>query len=102
MPYLPRSLATTVRRAMRTFPVVLITGPRQTGKTTLLREEFEGSHPYVSLELPSVRDIVREDAKSFLADVGPRAILDEIQYAPQLLHYLKETLTATGIQAAGS
>ena len=90
MPYLPRSLAITVRRAMRTFPVVLITGPRQTGKTTLLREEFEGSHPYVSLELPSVRDIVREDAKSFLAEVGPRAILDEIQYAPQLLHYLKE------------
>ena len=43
MPYVPRALATTLRRAMRTFPAVLITGPRQTGKTTLLREELGDS-----------------------------------------------------------
>ena len=44
MPYVPRALAATIRRAMRTFPAVLVTGPRQTGKTTLLREEFGASH----------------------------------------------------------
>ena len=79
---------------MRTFPAVLVTGPRQTGKTTLLREEFGASHRYVSLELPSVRDIVHEDPVGFLADAGPRAILDEIQYTPSLLHHLKEDVDA--------
>ena len=95
MTYLVRALASTVRRAMRTFPAVLVTGPRQTGKTTLLREEFGASHRYVSLELPSVRDIVREDPTGFLADVGPRVILDEIQYTPSLLHHLKEAIDAS-------
>ena len=74
---------------------MLVTAPRQTGKTTLLREEFGASHRYVSLELPSVRDIVREDSTGFLADVGPRVILDEIQYTPSLLHHLKEAIDAS-------
>ena len=94
MSYVPRALAPTIRRAMRTFPAVLVTGPRQTGKTTLLREEFGASHRYVSLELPSVRDIVHEDPAGFLADAGPRAILDEIQYTPRLLHQIKEDIDA--------
>lgn len=44
MTYVPRAIASTIRRAMRTFPAVLVTGPRQTGKTTLLRKEFGASH----------------------------------------------------------
>ena len=94
MPYVPRALAATIRRAMRTFPAVLITGPRQTGKTTLLREEFGASHHYVSLERPDVRDIAGDDPVGFLADAGERVILDEIQYAPQLLHYVKDDIDA--------
>ena len=94
MSYVPRALAATIRRAMRTFPAVLVTGPRQTGKTTLLREEFGASHRYVSLELPNVRDLVREDPAGFLADAGPRVMLDEIQYAPSLLHHVKEAIDA--------
>lgn len=90
MPYVPRALAATIRRAMRTFPAVLVTGPRQTGKTTLLREEFGGSHRYVSLERPDVRAVTRDDPAGFLADAGERVILDEIQYAPELLHYVKD------------
>ena len=94
MPYVPRALATTLRRAMRTFPAVLVTGPRQTGKTTLLREEFGDSHRYVSLERPDVRDIARDDRVGFLADAGERVILDEIQYSPELLHYIKDDIDA--------
>ena len=94
MPYVPRALATTLRRAMRTFPAVLVTGPRQTGKTTLLREEFGDSHRYVSLERPDVRDVARDDPVGFLADAGERVILDEIQYAPELLHYIKDDIDA--------
>ena len=94
MPYVPRALASTIRRAMRTFPAVLVTGPRQTGKTTLLREEFGASHRYVSLERPDVRDVARDDPAGFLADAGDRAILDEIQYQPQLLHYIKDDIDA--------
>ena len=94
MPYVPRALAATIRRAMRTFPAVLVTGPRQTGKTTLLREEFGVSHRYVSLERPDVRDVARDDPAGFLADAGDRAILDEIQYQPQLLHYIKDEIDA--------
>lgn len=47
--YIPRALIQTIRRAMTTFPAVLITGARQTGKTTLLRTEFSDTHRYVSL-----------------------------------------------------
>ena len=94
MRYVPRALGTTIRRAMRTFPAVLVTGPRQTGKTTLLREEFGASHRYVSLERPDVRDMARDDPVGFLADAGDRAILDEIQYAPPLLHYVKDDIDA--------
>ena len=94
MPYVPRALAATIRRAMRTFPAVLVTGPRQTGKTTLLREEFGASHRYLSLERPDVRDIARDDPVGFIADAGDRVILDEIQYQPQLLHYIKDDIDA--------
>lgn len=94
MPYVPRALAATVRRAMRTFPAVLVTGPRQTGKTTLLRAECGATHRYVSLERPDVRHVAQDDPAGFLADAGERVILDEIQYAPDLLHYIKDDIDA--------
>lgn len=94
MPYLKRHLTQTILRAAATFPAVLITGARQTGKTTLLRREFGASHRYLSLERPDIRARAHADPIAFLAEAAPPAILDEIQYAPDLLHYIKEDIDA--------
>ena len=94
MRYVPRALTQTIRRAMSTFPAVLITGARQTGKTTLLRTEFGDSHQYLSLERPDVRARALADPVAFLQEAGPPLILDEIQYVPELLHYIKDRIDA--------
>jgi len=70
MHYVPRALTRTIRRAMSTFPAVLVTGARQTGKTTLLRTEFGRSHQYLSLERPDVRARALADPVAFLSDDG--------------------------------
>ena len=90
--YVPRYLSATIKRAMTSFPVVLVTGARQTGKTTLLRTEFSASHEYVSLERPDIRNRALADPVGFFAHYNRPLILDEIQYAPELLHYIKELI----------
>lgn len=88
--YRPRLLRETLERALRQFPAVLITGPRQSGKTTFLREEFGRGARYVSFDDPLVRDFARSDPEGFLNDFGDStAILDEVQYVPELFQYLK-------------
>jgi predicted AAA+ superfamily ATPase len=89
---LPRILEDTIKKAMKTFPAVLVTGPRQSGKTTLLNERFSKTHKLVSLENPDVRVRVLEDPVGFLKDNPPPVILDEIQYTPELLHYIKSAI----------
>jgi predicted AAA+ superfamily ATPase len=89
---LPRTLETTIKKAMKTFPAVLITGPRQSGKTTLLTERFARTHQFVSLENPDIRARVQEDPIGFLKANPPPIILDEIQYTPELLHYIKSSV----------
>lgn len=85
----PRTLAKTIRKAMRTFPAVVVTGPRQSGKTTLLKALLQRTHRIVSLENPDVRLRAREDPIGFLAQHAPPVIFDEIQYVPELLSYIK-------------
>ncbi|NOY44403.1 MAG: ATP-binding protein [Deltaproteobacteria bacterium] len=85
-------MASVLHRAAATFPAILVTGARQTGKTTLLRNEFEASHRYVSLEAPHVRLRAAEDPVGFLRENPPPLILDEIQYAPDLLPYIKDQI----------
>ncbi len=92
MPYLTRQLESVARRAAREFPAVVLTGPRQSGKTTLFREAFGQSHDYVSLEPPDVRASAAQDPRSFLSLHPPPVIFDEVQYVPELLPYIKEII----------
>ncbi|MBM4029013.1 MAG: ATP-binding protein [Planctomycetes bacterium] len=87
--FVPRALEPALRQAVQDFPVVVLTGPRQSGKTTLLKHLFSATHRYVSLDVPDVRAVAVSDPRSFLALHGPPVIFDEIQYAPELLAYIK-------------
>lgn len=92
MRYIVRALEGVARRAAREFPVLVLTGPRQSGKTTLLRRTFGRSHRYVSLEPPDVRASAAHDPRGFLAHHPPPVVFDEVQYAPDLLPYVKEVV----------
>lgn len=85
---IPRIAALALRQRAATSPVVLVTGPRQSGKTTLCRTTFP-NHLYLSLESPDVRQDATRDPRGFLARVADGAILDEVQRAPELLSYLQ-------------
>ena len=84
---LPRLALHTLHALARGFPVVALTGPRQSGKTTLARQAFPAL-PYVNLEDPDTRDSALADPRRFLRRFHAGAIFDEVQRAPQLLSYL--------------
>ncbi|MCX7706619.1 MAG: ATP-binding protein [Anaerolineae bacterium] len=92
--YIPRSLEPVLLRAVREFPVVVLVGPRQSGKTTLLGHLFAAQRPLISLETPDVRAAAMADPRAFLDLYRPPVIFDEIQYAPDLLPYIKEHVDA--------
>jgi hypothetical protein len=83
-----RDLEPRLRRLARRFPIVTVTGPRQSGKTTLCRAVFPDK-PYVSLEAPDVQEFARRDPRGFLAERRDGAVLDEVQRVPELLSYLQ-------------
>ncbi len=85
---IPRDLGPRLVRAAKAFPVVTLTGPRQSGKTTLSRALF-ADRPAVSLEDPDVRAFAVSDPRAFLAQFPRGAVLDEIQRVPDLLSYLQ-------------
>ncbi|MBZ4220257.1 MAG: ATP-binding protein [Chlorobium sp.] len=83
-----RKLTATLQRLAKTFPVLAITGPRQSGKTTLAKAVF-ADKPYVTLEDPAERAFALEDAKGFLHRFRDGAIFDEAQRWPDLFSYLQ-------------
>ena len=93
-PYIPRSLEPVLEKAVREFPAVVLVGPRQSGKTTLLKHLYGFQIPLISLEPPDVRAAAIQDPRGFLALYPPPVILDEVQYAPDLLPYIKEQVDA--------
>ena len=89
----PRVLSSRLRASARKFPVVTLTGPRQSGKTTLCRAVF-ARKPYASLEAPDVQAFAREDPRGFLAGYPRGAVLDEVQRTPELLSYIQTEVDA--------
>ena len=88
-PFIERDLAATLRERLRHYPVATVTGPRQSGKTTLCRTLLS-DRPYVSLEGMDVRAYAREDPRGFLHEYRDGAVIDEVQRAPDLTSYLQE------------
>jgi hypothetical protein len=92
---IPRTAEQTIRTLLQGFPIVTITGPRQSGKTTLARAVF-ADRPYASLEDPDVRLGARDDPRSFLERFPDGAVLDEVQRCPELFSYLQTMVDADG------
>jgi predicted AAA+ superfamily ATPase len=86
-------LGNILQDASRHFPVVVVTGPRRAGKTTLLRQLFPKAQ-YVLLEDPDIRGRIRSDPRTFLEELRPPVVLDEIQNAPELLNYVRTLVDA--------
>ncbi len=86
-----RALESTLRRTAGQVPVVTLTGPRQSGKTTLVRQAF-ARHDYVSLEDPDQRVFALEDPRGFLAQFSGPVILDEVQRVPDLFSYVQTSV----------
>ena len=83
-----RTLAAKMIFLAQKFQVITLTGPRQSGKTTLVRASFP-AYPYISLEEPDIRQFALTDPRGFLSNYPSGAILDEIQNAPELFSYIQ-------------
>jgi len=92
-----RQASVVLQSLARTFPAVVVTGPRQSGKTTLVRQVFP-DRPYINLEDPDRRAVVEADPRGFLMSVAGGAILDEVQRVPSLLSYLQTQLDASSLK----
>ena len=92
---IPRQAEQTIRSLLRGFPIVTLTGPRQSGKTTLAQIIFS-DRPYASLEDPDLRLFAQDDPRSFLGRFPGGAVLDEVQRCPDLLSYLQTIVDVDG------
>lgn len=87
--YINRDIEKILKIAVKQFPSAIVTGPRQSGKTTLLKHLFFKSHRYVSMDNPDLRLMATEEPQLFFENYPPPIIIDEIQYTPQLFSYIK-------------
>jgi len=86
--FIERDISVIINEYLQYFPVVCVTGPRQSGKTTLIRKMFPEYH-YFSFEDPDHKLLFRSDPKGFLESVKEGAILDEAQKEPEIFSYLQ-------------
>lgn len=91
--YLHRKLELPLKEALKQFPVVLVTGPRQAGKSTLLQHLLK-EYKYISFDDVLIRNLAETDPTLFLKTYEPPLILDEIQYVPSLLGHIKRIVDA--------
>jgi len=94
--YIKRAIEDSIMKISKTFPVLLVTGPRQVGKTTLLKRLADDSRKYVTLDDPDVRYMAKTDPALFMQRFPPPVLIDEIQYAPKILHYVKMNVDNSG------
>jgi len=87
--FFDRTITNRLRSLTEKFPVLTLTGPRQSGKTTLLKKTFP-DYVYYNLERPDYRELISADYVGFLKNAGPRVIFDEAQNLPLLFNYLQE------------
>lgn len=95
MDFINRTIASSIEKQQQKFPVLGITGPRQSGKTTLLKHLFT-NYEYISLENPDLREFAKEDPKAFLKKYNDRVIFDEIQRVPDLFSYIQTIVDQSG------
>lgn len=94
--FIPRRIAPIIKAQQSKFPVLAITGPRQSGKTTLLREIFE-DYRYISLEDPNIRSFASDDPIGFLNKYDYKVIFDEVQRVPALFSYIQSQVDESRI-----
>lgn len=93
--FIPRQIAPVIKAQQSKFPVLAITGPRQSGKTTLLKTLFS-DYRYVSLENPDTRSFASDDPVGFLNLYDEKIIFDEVQRVPELFSYIQGKVDASG------
>lgn len=87
--YIKRTLKEPIEQATKSFKVILLTGPRQVGKTTLLKEIAKNNRSYVTLDDQNMRIAAKNDPAMFLDRLNLPVLIDEVQYAPELFSYIK-------------
>ncbi|MCS6934169.1 MAG: ATP-binding protein [Chitinophagales bacterium] len=90
-----RHLTEIVRKRARKMPIIAITGPRQSGKTTLAKQAFP-DYRFISLETTDSRAYAQNDPRGFLEEYGPRLVIDEAQYVPQLFSHIQDMVDLSG------
>lgn len=87
--YWRRLLEKTLTKTLKTFPATIITGPRQSGKSTLLKNYFNKQTSFINLDNINFRQLLDNDPYSYLKNIKKPVIIDEIQYMPEILSYIK-------------